>query len=304
MIQNLLLTAFRNLVKNKFFSVLNILGLAVGMAVFLLIAQYVRFERSYENFIPGRENIYRVSLSSYRSNELLSASAENYPAVGPALKNDLPGVVSYARLYNLGYKNNVIITNENAKPDPIAFKQRRFLYADSAFLPMMGYDLVKGNARTALAEPLTAVISEKYAHIYFGNEDPIGKTLHLHDDDSNDELAKVTGVFKELPSNTHLKFDILFSYKTWFARGDCAPHRYDQSWDRADMYTFVQLHPGVDPRIIETKLSSLVDKYKPQLKNSRENEILALQPLTNIHLHSDLAEEPETNGNANIVFFI
>src|SRR5215470_15283384 len=137
MIHNLLLTAFRNLVKNKFFSVLNILGLAVGMAVFLLIAQYVRFERSYENFIPNRENIYRVGLSSYRSNQLISASAENYPAVAPVMRTQIPGVISYARLYNMGYKNNVIITNENATLEPIAFKVRRFLYADSAFLPMM-----------------------------------------------------------------------------------------------------------------------------------------------------------------------
>src|SRR5262249_2156001 len=152
------------------------------MAVFLLIAQYVRFERSYENFIPNRENIYRVGLSSYRSNQLISASAENYPAVAPVMRTQIPGVISYARLYNMGYKNNVIITNENAKLEPIAFKVRRFLYADSAFLPMMGYQMAKGYARTALADPLTAVISEKYAHMYFENEDPIGKTLHLHDD--------------------------------------------------------------------------------------------------------------------------
>jgi len=303
MIQNLFLAAFRNLKKNKFFSFLNILGLAVGMAVFLLIAQYVKFERSYENFVPNRDNIYRISLSSYRSNELISASAENYPAVGPAVKSEIPGVVSYARLYNMGYKNNVIITNENAKPEPIAFKQRKFLYADSAFLPMMGYEMLKGNARTALAEPRTAVISEKYARMYFGNEDPVGKTLHMHDDDFNDELATVTGVFKDLPANTHLKFDVLFSYKTLYGRGGGAA-RYDQSWTRADMYTFVQLRAGVNPKIVEAKLSSIINKYKPQLKESHETEILALQPLKDIHLYSDLAEEPETNGNANIVFFI
>jgi len=304
MIRNLLAVAFRNLKKSKFFSVLNILGLAVGMAVFLLIAQYVRFERSYEDFVPNRKNIYRVSLRSYRNNELMSASAENYPAVGPAMKNEIPAVMSYARLYNMGYKNNVIITNENGRPGPIAFKQRRFLYADSAFLSMMGYEMVKGNARTALADPLTAVISQKYARMYFGNEDPIGKALHLHDDDSNDELATVTGVFKDVPSNTHLKFDILFSYKTLFGRGDWAPGRYDQSWKRADMYTFVQLRPGTDPKIVEAKLPTLISKYKPQLKESHEAELLALQPLRDIHLYSDLAEEPETNGNGTIVFFM
>jgi putative ABC transport system permease protein len=304
MIKNLLLTAFRNLKKNKFFSLLNILGLAVGMAVFLLIVQYVKFERSYENFIPNRENIYRVSLTSYRNNEVISAAAENYPAVGPALKNDIPEVTGYARLYNLGYKNNVVITNENAKPEPIAFNQRKFLYADSSFLPMMGYTMIKGSASTALAEPFTAVISEKYARMYFGNEDAIGKTLHMHDDDANDELVKVTGVFKNLPPNTHLKFDVLFSYKTLFARGDWAPGRYGQSWTRADMYTFIQLRNGANPKIVEEKLPSIINKYKPQLKESHETEVLALQPLKDIHLHSDLAEETETNGNASVVFFI
>src|SRR6185295_11660554 len=160
MIRNLLITAFRNLRKNKFFSALNILGLGIGMAVFLLIAQYVHFEKSYENFIPGKENIYRVKLEAYKANELIMASAENYPGVGPALKDELPEVVTYARLYNMGYKNNVIITNENAKPEPIAFRQRRFLYADSTLLPMMGYQMVKGNAKLAQAEPFNAVISE------------------------------------------------------------------------------------------------------------------------------------------------
>jgi putative ABC transport system permease protein len=177
MIRNLFLTAFRNLKKNKFFSFLNILGLAVGMSVFLLIAQYVKFEGSYENFISENENIYRVSLTAYRGNELIMSSAENYPGVGPALQKELPNVIGYARLYNMGYKNNVIITNENAKPDPIAFKQKRFLYADSTFLPMMGYAMLKGNAKTALAEPFTAVISEKYAQLVFWQCRPDRKNI-------------------------------------------------------------------------------------------------------------------------------
>ena len=119
MVRNLFVTALRNLRKNKFFSGLNILGLAIGMTVFLLIAQYVNFERSYENFIPGKENIYRVKLEVYENNELVMASAENYPGVGPALKHEMPEVVTYARLYNMGYKNNVVITNENANLHPL-----------------------------------------------------------------------------------------------------------------------------------------------------------------------------------------
>ena len=304
MIKNLLLTALRSLKKNKFFSALNITGLAIGMTVFLLIAQYVQYEKSYENFIPGRENIYRVKLEAYDKNELIMNTAENYPGVGPALKTELPEVVSYARLYNMGYKNNVIITNENAKPDPIAFRQRRFMYADSTFLPMMGYEMVKGNAAQALAEPFTAVISEKYAKMYFGKEDPIGKELHLRDDDFVDELVKVNGVFKELPTNTHLKFDVLFSYNSLYPRGDWAVQRYRLGWRRKDMYTFVQLRPGTDPKKTEAKLPAIVDKYKPELKASTQKQVLGLQPIKDIHLTSDLTEEPETNGNGRTVFFL
>jgi putative ABC transport system permease protein len=304
MIWNILVSAFRNLKKNYFFSLLNMIGLAVGTAVFLLIAQYVRFERSYEDFVPNNSNIYRVSISTYAGGQLKSASAENYPAVGPELKKDVPEVLAYARLYNMGYKNNVIITNESANPNPISIKQRRFLYADSAFLPMMGYEMTRGDRNSALAEANTAVISETQARLYFGNADPIGKTLHLHDDDSNDELARVTGVFKDIPVNTHIKFDVLFSYKTLYQRGNWALARYNQSWRRTDMYTYVTLRNGTDPKSLQSKLASIIEKNKPELKENHQTEALALQPVKDIHLRSDLAEEFELNGSGTTVFFI
>lgn len=304
MIRNLFLTAFRSLKKNKFFSFLNIAGLAIGMTVFLLIAQYVRFEQSYENFIPDLEHLYRVSLTSYVNNELVMSSAENYPGAGPALSHELPEVVGNARLYNMGYKNNVIITNEDAQPDPIALKQRRFLYADSSFLPLIGYPMVSGDPRTALAQPFTAVVSEQYARLYFGKEDPIGKMLRLQDDDFNNELVKVTGVFKDLPANTHLKFDVLFSYRTLFSRFDRAPVRYDQSWQRKDMYTFIKVRPGTDPARLEEKFAGIVEKYSPGLKERNQRDILFLQPVKDIHLTSNLAEEFEANGDGRIVRFL
>jgi len=304
MLRNLITSAWRSLRKNKFFSSLNIAGLAVGMAVFLLIAQYVHFERSYENFIPEADNTYRVKLETYLNNQLVMSSAENYPGVGPSLKNELPEVTGFARLYNMGYKNNIIITNEEAQPSPIAFKQRRFLYADSSFLPLMGYAMVAGDAKTALSHPFNAVISEKYARMYFGNEDPIGKSLRLQDDDFVNELVKVTGVFKDLPQNTHLKFDVLFSYKSLFPRGDWAVARYDHGWKRKDMYTFVSVRPGTDPKVLEAKLPQIVNKYKPENKQQNQVDILTLQPLKSIHLTSNLAEESEPNGDVRIVNFL
>jgi putative ABC transport system permease protein len=96
------------------------------MTVFLLISQYVRFEKSYETFLPDAENIYRVALERYQNGEQIIATAENVPGAGPALVSEFPEVESYARMYNMGYKNNLIITNEEALPEPIAFKHRKF----------------------------------------------------------------------------------------------------------------------------------------------------------------------------------
>ncbi|MBK8966847.1 MAG: ABC transporter permease [Lewinellaceae bacterium] len=304
MFKNYLKIALRNMARHKGYTALHITGLAIGAAVFLLIAQYVHFERSYENFIPDAENIYRLALTRYQNGEEVIATAENVPGAGPAIAAEFPEVEGYTRLYNLGYKNNLIITNETAQPEPIAFKHRRFLYADSAFLPMMGYPLIQGDPATALAQPLQAVISEEYARKYFGNADPMGKQLRMQDDDYNDERVTVTGVFRNLPANTHLKFDVLFSYKTLYTRGDWAPGRYGTTWDRNDMYTFLKLRPGADPAALEAKFPALIDKYNPELAKANRRDVLALQPLRSIHLHADLAEEPEPNGDARVVQFL
>lgn len=302
MVKNYLKVAFRSILKSKVFSIVNVLGLAIGIAAFLLIVQYVNFELSYDRFIPQSENIYRVTLEQYLNNEMMTESAENYPGVGPALLEEVPEVAGYARLYNMGYKNNLVITYEDAPNGPVMYKHRHFLYADSAFLPMFGYEMVKGDATTALAEPLSAVISEEYARMYFGEEEPIGKMLHLQDDDFNNELCKVTGVFKSLPANTHLKFDVLFSYETLYSRGDWAPARYNESWQRKDMYTYVKLNPGTAPDVVAQKLPGLIRKYSPGLVEANREDVLKLQPITDIHLYSKLADEAEANGNGRNVY--
>jgi putative ABC transport system permease protein len=208
----------------------------------------------------------------------------------------------------MGFKNNVVITNEEALP-PVAIKQRRFLYADASFLSMMGYTLTVGDVNTALAETHTAVITEDMAHRYFGNEDPIGKTLRMQDDDNNNELVHITGVVPDVHDNTHLKFDILFSYKTLLARTrpdrpDYGVSRYDNSWSRNDMYTFLQLRPGTDPRSVEAKLPAIIAEQVPDLKERNERYAMTLQPLRDIHLTSRLSDEAEANGDESIVNFL
>lgn len=285
------------------------MGLAIGMAIFLLVAQYVKFETSYEDFVPDAESVFRLTLDTYDGTEHVRSSAENFPAAGPALTAALPDITGYARLYNLGFKNNAVITNEDAKPDPIAIKQRRFLYADASFLPMMGYRLLSGDVGTALAEPNTAVITEELARRYFGNGDPMGKMLRMRDDDNNNDLVRITGVLPRVPDNTHLKFDILFSYTTLFTwqdedSPDYGIRRYDQSWQRSDMYTFVKLQPGTDPKFLEGKFADVVDRQVPELKQKNKQNRLALQPVKEIHLTSRLSDEAEANGDGRIVRFM
>ncbi|MEI9920130.1 MAG: ABC transporter permease [Bacteroidota bacterium] len=298
----------RTLSKNIFFFTINIAGLSIAIAVFMLVSQYVFFETSYEDFVQEGDNVYRVALERYNDGELETRTAENYPGVGPALMTQ-QGVESYARLYNLGYKNNVVLTNEEASV-PIAIKQTKFLYADSAFLLMMGYTLTQGDITTALAKPGTAVITQKMANIYFGESDPLGKVLHMHDDDNNNETVVVTGVVDNVPDNTHLKFDVLFSYNTLFTRTypgrnitDYLRERFD-GWSRNDMYTYIKVKEGTDVATLESRFPSLVDFYKPQSKNPGERNVLFLQPLRDIHLTSNLAEEWEANGNERYVLML
>src|ERR1700722_19187148 len=123
----------------------------------------------------------------------------------------------------------------------------------------------------------------------------------MHDDDSNDQLVTVTGVFKDLPGNTHLKCDVLFSYPTMFG-----PMQANQNWARTrpQMYTYVRLRAGTDPKRIEAGLGGIFDEHEPQLRDENKHQTGKLQPLADIHLHSNLAEELEINANGTIVFFL
>lgn len=309
MFQSYVTTTLRNLLKRKGYTLISIMGLAMGLCAFLLILQYVSVELSYDDFHAHSKDIYRVSLEQYQNGELVIHSAENYPALAPTLKQDLPEVMDYARLYNLGAKNNMVVTYEDAPGEPIKFKQKGLLYAGSGFLPMFSYEVVLGDPATALAEPFQMVITESYAKKYFGDEHPLGKMLRMQDDDFNDELCKVTAVVKDPPANTHLRFDILISYSTLYARDadyeeKWARNRYDQSWRRKDMYTYVRLREGTDPQAVEDKLPGIIETYMPFLEEENREEKMHLQALADIHLYSELNDEPGVPGDGQSVYFL
>lgn len=304
MFSNYLKITLRALLKNRVYSFINISGLAIGIAGALLIFHYVSFETSYEKFIDDSEDMYRVSLELYQNGEFVYHSAENYPPVGESMVNDFPEVLEWAHLYNMGSKNNVVITYEEGVGEPIKLKHRRFLYASPSFLSMFSADLIEGNAATALNEPFSMVISESTAKKYFGGENPIGKRLRLRDDDYNNENCLVTGVFKDLPANTHLKYDVLISTGTIYGRWDGALTRYKTGWVRKDFYSYIKLRPNTDVEALEAKLPEMLSKYMPGLAERNARHVLHLQPVNRIHLDSKLSDEAEQNGDGEPITFL
>jgi putative ABC transport system permease protein len=295
MFKNYFKTAWRSLWKHKFFSAINISGLTIGIASSLLLLSYVSFQFSYDDFNVNEKNIYRLNLDLYQNKERLFKSAENYSGLGPALKHDFPQVVAQARLYNMGYKNNCVFTVNNNH-----FRETKFLYADPSFLTMFSFPFIQGDPASALSQPYSAVISASEARKFFGDNNPVGKFIQMNDDDRNSELCKITGVFKDVPENSHIKFNILISYSTLDQRKG-GLSIYENGWDRKDYYTYVQLRPGTNPDLLEERLPAFISQHIPAEKLSFTESKLTLQPLKKIHLGSSLIDEPENTGNKKAV---
>ena len=286
--------SFRNLSKHRSSSAINIIGLTIGLASFWLILHCVFFQKSFEDFNRATNQVYRLVLNSFEDGKLVSESSEVYPAIGPLMKESFPNTNSYARLLNMGDKNEVVIYRETSDQESIAIKQKRFMYADPTTLDILGRPMVMGDESKALSEPFSIVLSESMAKRYFGDENPLGHILRLRDDDMNNELCTVKGVFEDVPENTHIKFDALISLSTLHSRrnGPLA-----SLWEWKQFYTYIKLKPGTDMVGLESKLSQLIETHKPDLKESGKAEVLQLQSLKDIHLTSHLSDEPEVNGS-------
>ena len=287
MLFNNLKIAYRNFLRRKAYSFLNILGLAIGMACSLLILQYVAHEFSYDRFHDDSSNIYRVRYDFYRNGERVFKSATAFPKVGPAMLDEFPEVKNYARLY-LRYGGGVVRYNDKSIFENNVFQ------ADQSFFDIFSYKLLKGDRSTVLKEPNTAVISEETAVKYFGEENPIGKRIKF----GNQEDYEITGVV-ESPENSHLKFSLLLSYPTLV---QIIGENFNDAWGWYDFYTYVQLQPHADIKNLEAKFPAFIEKYGGEGRS--EGTRFTLQQLEDIHLHSDLIQEARINGNARSVYFL
>ena len=226
MFRNYLKIALRIILKNKTFSLINVMGLTIGMTAFLFIIKYVQFELSYDDFNDKKENIYRVESQFFNGDDMTDDWATSSYGYGPAMKREFPEVIEYARL-NLWNCERVV-----SYKDDVKFREKNVFMADSNFLTMFNYPLVAGDLKTALTEPNSAVISQKMAKKYFASESPMGKMLTLRNSDG-EYVCQVTGILKDIPDNSHVQFDILISWRSISSRWT----GIDEFWYQHEAYT-------------------------------------------------------------------
>jgi putative ABC transport system permease protein len=289
MLKNYFKLAFRNFLRNKGNSFINIMGLALGMTVFFLIIQYIYYEKSYDGFNKNADNIYRVRNDRIYSDKH-DKSAGCPPALAPTLKKEFPEVLESARIYS---SDLTIIDSGKNNSESIG----KEYYADPSFLRIFSFPLVEGSLKSALEEPYTIIISKSLSQKYFGNESPVNKVITLANDYGK-HAYEIKGVFKDIPSNSHIKFDLLISYKTLIAqKGEAAFY-----WGWNAFNTYLLLAPNIDPKALEAKFKETVEKNKNYEDSYKR--VYLLQPLKYIHLHSNLRYEPEVNGSADTVSFL
>ena len=275
MLKSYLTIAIRNMTRQKGYTAINVLGLAVGLVCAILIFLYVDFELSYDRYHENAGRIYRVAVNN---------DARTPPALAPALQEDFPEITRSVRL--LPTTGVWIMKHEEN-----LYYENRVYWADNALFDIFDFPLIQGDPRSALVAPLSVVISEDTAQKYFGETDPMGKTIIA---DNGFLVLTVTGIMENTPANTHLQADFIISLSTAY-QDDL------KYWSWINFYTYILLSDGQSPEATERKLPDFVNRHIGE-RDGRFD--LFLQPVTDIHLHSYLAHEPGANSDINYIYIL
>lgn len=283
MIGNYWNSAYRNLMKRKGFSFINVFGLAVGMASALLILTYVTFEFSFDKMHQKYERIFRVESTFYEGEVQTDYWASSSFGYGSAMKENLAGIEDYTRVVSLYQPEQIVKYGE------LTLRENQIAYADPGFFCLFDFELVKGDKATCLSMPRQVVITERIARKYFQDEDPIGKIL-IFTGPYDKVVCEVTGVMKEMPSNSHIHYNFLISYKS------LGQYLHDY-WYKHEVYTYVLLDSPERKEEIEKAFPAMSEKYKTD--EALKNKIwgVSLTPLADIHLKPQVGYEAEIKGN-------
>lgn len=294
MIQNYFRIAIRNLWKNKAFSAINIIGLSIGLASFILITLYVMDELSYDRYNDKADRIYRVNTDiKFGGSDLVLAVASD--PMGATLKKDYPQVEEYVRFYDNGAllvrKGNQYLNEQNV------------VSADSTLFNVFTLPAIAGETKNALNEPNTVVLTASTAKKYFGTTEAVGRNIET----DNKKLFKVTAVIKDIPANSHFNFDFIFSIKN-------VEYNYGNYLSN-NFQTYILLKKGTDYKVFERNFAQVIEKYVlPQAQQFMQLKSMddfakagnkleySLIPLTDIHLKSSRAAELGVNGNIQYVY--
>ena len=267
MFKNYFKTAWRNLWKNKAFSAINIIGLAIGMASCLVIMLFVFYERSFDNF--HSKNIYRLNeVQKFEGMVSSQKVALSMFPMGPTLKNDFPEIKNFTRIT---WRDKYQMTYGDKR---VYFEQTYFV--DSTFLQLFDFKLINGNRQTVLQNPNSAVLTEEAAHRLFGKEDPIGKTVMHYGEDTVQFV--VTGILQDIPSNSQLQFEALYSFNTY--RKDFASLM--NNWGGNWLNTYLELAPNTNAAALERKFPAYLKKYMADNNGWKSYELFLL-PLQDVH---------------------
>ncbi|MEP2025711.1 MAG: ABC transporter permease [Reichenbachiella sp.] len=289
MLKNYFLVAFRSLLRDKFYSSINVLGLALGITCCLLIMIYISDELSYDRMHTKADRIYRIN--EFMEDESGGERSSSLPfPVGPTLSAEYPSLVeAQVRLFDYQSPTLMIENKQTNK----AFNERRMFFADSTFFDVFDFELIKGDKNTALDEPNDLLITETMAKKYFGNEDPIGKILRFQ----NERDLIVKGILADTPHNTHFQFDFIGamgSVRQGF--GGSLP----RTWYWNPCWTYLVLKEGTQASDLESLFPDFIVKFFPDFMQGEV--VMRLQALTDIHLTSDLEFEIQPNSSENNVY--
>ncbi len=289
MIKNYIKTTIRSLVSRKTYSLINILGLAIGIASFMIIYLFISDELSYDRHHSKAKNIYRL-VNVYDFDGVGENSASAPFPVAFTLKDEYPAMITnIVRVFNFQAPRSFVEYEEKK------FNEKYFFYADSTFFDLFDHTFIKGNPETALDENGSVVITESIAKKYFGNEDPMGKIFQFETSIN----LNVTGVVEDVPSQSHFRFDFIGSMSTLRTQFG---GRLPQTWVWNPCWTYMVLADKVDPADLEAKFPEFVQKYFYDAE--KDNVTMYLQPLLDIHLKSKLDYEITSNNNITSIYIL
>jgi len=283
---NYLKIALRNLKKHKGYSFINIAGLAISMACCILIILYIYSELNYDRYHENADRIYRLGTNFDVGKMHANSAVSNHP-IGPTLSRDYPEVLHATRIRP--YMPRTLVEYKERQ-----FFEEKIFYADNSAFDVFSFPMIRGDQKSALVTAYSLVITEKVAKKYFGDEDPIGKILRLN----NDSDFTVTGIIKNVPQNSHFTFDMLCSFETLYRHN---PEQREKWMGDFNNYTYLLLQKNYDFRELEQKFPPLIDMHIGRILKLLGGKVeFFLQPLTSIHLHSNL--EGEISGNSDIAY--